>query len=149
MRNKSLFLIAASVALTFPAMASDNADWRRMSAISSQTEFLRAEIQREILEQELKDLRESRDKSAAPVQATQEPEAPPFIPMVRAVEGIGSDRVAILILENGGRMEVRAGDLFPDGGRITDITPNRVTMLRDGASVTLPFSSGEVVPPNR
>jgi type IV pilus biogenesis protein PilP len=76
-------------------------------------------------------------------------------PTVRAIEGIGKTLYSTLQLENGSTIEVRAGDILPNGLKILSITHNAVIVqgkgrkrfrLASGAPVLRPAHSAPLQP---
>ena len=49
-------------------------------------------------------------------------------PAIRSIEGIGASRIATIQLENGSAVEVREGDVLPNGMKIISIRQNEVVV---------------------
>ncbi|HEY0846345.1 MAG TPA: type IV pilus biogenesis protein PilP [Noviherbaspirillum sp.] len=51
-------------------------------------------------------------------------------PRVRAIEGIGNSLHALVQIESGSTLEVKTGDMLPDGSRVVSIRPNEVIIQK-------------------
>lgn len=150
MRNKNWWIVGVLIAglHTASATAADEWDARAVARLHAQTEVLRAQLENEEVRLSLEALRQEKINAEAPKEALPPP-PPPYVPVVAAVEGIGEIRAAILVMENGGRMEVIVGDRLPNGSVVTEIMPNRVVVSDKGREVVLAFASGQLGAPAR
>ena len=124
MRNK---VWAVSVCIACLGTAVHAHETEDLTAIGEDTIRLRAMIEREKARTELNALRGVDNQVRSDV------------PTVAWVEGIGAERAAYIRLAPGYFAELRVGDTLPDGSRITEILPNRVTTSSRQGSRSLPF----------
>lgn len=128
MRNSVLAL--ALVAACSGAFAGSHGQ-EDLTAIGEETIRLKALIDREKARKELNEMRGV--SSALDVQ-----------PTVAWVEGIGGERAASVRMADGYMIEVKVGDSLPDGSRVSEILPNRVTVVSSQGRKSLPFARASI-----
>ena len=129
MHTNNIAALAALMVLIAPGAFAADSMGAQVTNITEETEILKAKIEREELRAKLAKLSgasQAHDSSRATVEW---------------VEGIGSDRAAMIRMSQGWKIEVKAGDRLPDGAIIKEIRPNRVSISRNGRSEWLEFAS--------
>ncbi|MDY7573517.1 type IV pilus biogenesis protein PilP [Actimicrobium sp. CCI2.3] len=129
MRNNLLGILVLALPFTLqPCLAASGetiAD--QLTRIDAETLVLKAQerqlaIQTKVLQlqSELTARQASIDQSARP--------GSPGDPTVQSIEGIGDTVFATLLFENGSSIDVRAGDILPNGMRVLSVRTNEVTV---------------------
>ncbi|NVE00135.1 type IV pilus biogenesis protein PilP [Massilia sp. BJB1822] len=66
-------------------------------------------------------------------------------PTVRAIEGVGTPLYATLQMNNGGQVDVKAGDVLPDGLKVVSVARGAVLVQRKGGK-PYRLASSDAVP---
>ena len=128
--------LIGSLALALPFFlqpclaASGETVAEQLTRIDAETLVLKAQerqlsVQTKILQlqAELNNRQTSMDQNARP--------GAPGDPTVQSIEGIGNDIFATLLFENGSSIDVRTGDILPNGMRVLSVRTNEVTVSAD------------------
>ena len=131
MRNKlivALSLLSLPFLHTAPVLAETTAE--SLTKIEAETLVLKARerqlaVKAQILQLQGEiTLREARaDQSARP--------GAPGDPTVQSIEGVGGVLHATLLFENGSTIDIKGGDVLPNGMRVVSILPNEVMVSAD------------------
>ncbi|MEC5215863.1 type IV pilus biogenesis protein PilP [Actimicrobium sp. GrIS 1.19] len=128
MSNRSILLLLPALLVCLGARAESTAE--ALTRIEAETLVLKAQ-ERQLatrvkilqLQTELSTRQTSADQNARP--------GAPGDPTTVSIEGIGAGLYATLQFENGSRIDVKTGDLLPNGMRVLSIGANEVIVSAD------------------
>jgi type IV pilus biogenesis protein PilP len=122
MRNdKKALLALCSMAVACAAAAADTTA-ESLTRIEAETAVLKARARKIEVQAQIASKKAEIAKLTAPAQAGD--------PTVRSIEGVGSRVYATVQLENGSAMDVRTGDVLPNGMKVESIAANEVVVRK-------------------
>ncbi|HEX6705200.1 MAG TPA: type IV pilus biogenesis protein PilP [Albitalea sp.] len=122
MRNSATLALALSCIVSTPLAYAADSTAESLTRIEAETAVLKARARKMEVQAQIASKQAEIAKLTAPAVAGD--------PTVRSVEGMGSKLYATLQLENGTAMDVRAGDVLPNGMKVESIGPNEVIVRK-------------------
>ncbi|EGF32280.1 hypothetical protein IMCC9480_2654 [Oxalobacteraceae bacterium IMCC9480] len=132
MRNN----LIGSLALALPLFvqpchaASGETTADTLTRIDAETLVLKAQERQLVIKAKILQLQADLNNRQSSIDQTARPGAPGD-PTVQSIEGIGNNVFATLLFENGSSIDVRTGDVLPNGMRVLSIKTNEVTVSAD------------------
>lgn len=118
MRDKNLIIAMVIAFNAMPVFAGSPGE--QMTEINADIAVLEAKVKRDDLKLRLQKQKAEMDKISGGSSTSEL--------QVVWIEGVGAQKYAQLITENGNRMEVRQGDKLPNGAKVVQIAPNEVVI---------------------
>ena len=118
MRDKNLIIALVFAFNAMPVFAGSPGE--KMTEINADIAVLEAQVKRD-------DLKLRQQKQKADMEKFTGGASTSELQVVW-IEGVGTQKYAQLISENGNRMEVRQGDKLPNGAKVVQIAPNEVVI---------------------
>jgi type IV pilus biogenesis protein PilP len=130
MQNNStrLLLLPLAALLSGPALADTTAE--ALTKIEAETLVLKAQERQLTVKAQILQLQAEITAREASADQNARPGAPGD-PTVQSIEGIGNILHATLLFENGSTIDVKGGDMLPNGMRVVSIQNNEVMVAND------------------
>lgn len=136
MRNKFCGILPIALALILPLgllpLASVRAETtaESLSKIEAETLVLKAQERQLSVRAQILQLQGEITAREASADQNARPGAPGD-PTVQSIEGVGDRLHATLLFENGSTIDVKGGDILPNGMHVVSIQPNEVMVSAD------------------
>ncbi len=102
----------------------------QLSRIDAETLVLKAQERQLAVQTKILQLQADLNNRQTSIDQNARPGAPGD-PTVQSIEGIGDAVFATLLFENGSSIDVRTGDVLPNGMRVLSVRTNEVTVSAD------------------
>jgi hypothetical protein len=122
MRSSAMLALALSGLTAAPLACAADSTAESLTRIEAETAVLKARARKIEVQAQIASKQAEIAKLTVPAMAGD--------PTVRSVEGVGSRVYATLQLENGSPMDVRMGDVLPNGMKVESIGPNEVIVRK-------------------
>jgi type IV pilus biogenesis protein PilP len=128
MQNKLIVAMSLALLISVPASAETTAE--SLSKIEAETLVLKAQERQLSVRAQILQLQGEITAREASADQNARPGAPGD-PTVQSIEGIGERLHATLLFENGSTIDIKGGDILPNGMHVVSILPNEVMVSAD------------------
>lgn len=128
MQNKLIVAVSLALLISVPASAETTAE--SLSKIEAETLVLKAQERQLSVRAQILQLQGEITAREASAEQNARPGAPGD-PTVQSIEGIGERLHATLLFENGSTIDIKGGDILPNGMHVVSILPNEVMVSAD------------------
>lgn len=130
MQNNRICFLILPLAAMFSSPASAESTAEALTKIEAETLVLKAQERQLTVKAQILQLQAEITAREASADQNARPGAPGD-PTVQSIEGVGNILHATLLFENGSTIDVKGGDMLPNGMRVVSIQNNEVMVAND------------------